>query len=164
MGVDVLSGTLWTVILKLMKLRYETGTATLAQFIIMSFFGIAGAFDSSITTCQIEGKDCLFNAITSILFFILTALWFGAIWVLGYAAEERRSHRLAYVLIAVEGLVLLVATFNAQNHPNTLSLITSLLDIALALWVILLAFRISRAKGGRIVTSERARRRKHTIS
>ncbi len=53
--------------------------------------------------------------------------------------------------------------FNVRHHNNVLNLFTSLVDLALAAWVILLAFRLIRAGGGRVVTKQRARQRKHTI-
>jgi hypothetical protein len=62
--------------------------------------------------------------------------------------------------MATELLVLLIALFNAKHYPNILGLITSLTDAALAAWVILLAFRLNQAKGGRITaTAARPRRR-----
>lgn len=142
-----------------MRLRYQTGIAALIQFIILSLLGIANGLNSIITTCHKDSSDCISNLIVSIIFFILTATWFAALWVLAYAAQERRSRRLSQILICAEGLVALIAFFNARHHTDWLSLLTSLLDLALALWIILLAFRLMRAKGGRVVTRQRPRSR-----
>ncbi len=149
-----------THIIRFMFLHYRTAVATFVQFVSMSLLGIANAADSSISTCASRGSDCVSNLMVSIIFYILTALWFGFIWSLGYAAQDRRSARLAYLLIGIELMVIMVASFNAKHHTNLINLFTSVVDIGLALWVILLAWRLSRAKGGRIVASERARRRK----
>ena len=143
-----------------MKLRYETGIATLIQFIVLSFLSIANNLNSIVTTCHRQSSDCISNMIPSIIFFILTATWFAAIWMLGYLAQERRSKRLAQLLICAEALIALVAFFNVKHHSDVLSLLTSIIDLCLAIWIIVLAFRLMRAKGGRIVTSQRARRRR----
>lgn len=144
-----------------MLLHHRTAVATFIQFISLSLLGIVNAVDSIITTCHVHGNDCVSNSIVSIIFFIMTALWFAAVWTLGYNAQERRNQRLAYLLIAIELLVVIIAAFNAKHHTNTINLLTSLVDITLAVWVMLLAFRLSRAKGGRIMASAsgRARRR-----
>jgi hypothetical protein len=141
------------------KLTYQTAVATLIQFIILSFLGMANGANSVITTCRHDGGDCVSNLLVSIIFFILTAIWFGAVWLLGYLAQERRNRRLAQLLICAELLIALIAFFNAKHHTDILSLLTSLADLALALWIITLAFRLMRSGGGRVVTKQRARRR-----
>jgi hypothetical protein len=138
-----------------MHLKYQTAVATLVQFILLSLLGIANGLNSIVTTCHSSGSDCVSNTIVSLIFFILTAAWFGAIWIVGYAAQERRSKRLAQLLICGEGLVALVAYFNARHHTDALGLITSIVDLILALWIITLAFRLMRSSGGRIVTKQR---------
>lgn len=87
-------------------------------------------------------------------------MWFGAIWILGAIAQERRSRRLAFVLMCAEGLVALVALFNAKHHTDALSLFTSVIDLFLALWIIVLALRLMRASGGRVTSGGRRRRRR----
>ena len=133
-----------------MKLTYQTAVATLIQFILLSFLGIANGLNSVVTTCRHSSSDCFTNTLVSLIFFILTALWFGAVWLLGYTAQERRSHRLAQLLIVAELLIALVALFNARHHTDILSLATSLIDLCLAIWIITLAFRLMRSKGKRI--------------
>jgi drug/metabolite transporter (DMT)-like permease len=142
------------------KLTYQTAVATLIQFITLSFLGIANGLNSIVTTCRHDGHDCTSNLIVSIIFFILTALWFGAVWILGTLAQERRSKRLALLLIGAELLIAMVAYFNARHHTDALGLATSLIDLALALWIITLALRLVRAKGERITSSSGQRRRR----
>jgi drug/metabolite transporter (DMT)-like permease len=147
------------------KLTYQTGIATLIQFITLSFLGIANGLNSIISTCRHDGTDCINNLIVSIIFFILTAMWFGAVWILGTIVQERRSKRLALLLIGAELLIAMVAYFNARHHTDILGLGTSLLDLALAFWIIFLASRIIRSKGERITSAGGQRRkRRHTIS
>jgi len=146
------------------KLTYETAIATFIQFIILSFLGIANGLNSVVTTCRHSSSDCVSNLIVSLIFFILTAVWFGAIWLLGFIAQDRRSKRLAQLLICAECLIALVALFNAKHHTDILSLFTSVIDLVLAIWVIILAYRLMRAGGGRVVSHQRPRRRHKTPS
>ena len=60
-----------------------------------------------------------------------------------------------------EGLVALIALFNDRNHVDLLGLSTSIIDFVLAGWVIILAFRLLRAKGGRLVVKQPRRRRRN---
>lgn len=145
-----------------MRFRYETGAITLVQFIVLSLLGIANGLNSIVTTCHADGHDCISNLIVSLIFFIITATWFAFIWILGYTAQERRSKRLAQALIAAEAMIALIAYFNARHHTDWLSLLTSLIDLILAIWVITLAFRLMRAKGGRVVARQHGRRRRRS--
>lgn len=146
-----------------MKLKYETGIATLIQFVTLSLLNVANGLDSIVTTCHEQKNDCFTSALLSMAFYVLAAGFFGCVWILGYFAQERRSKRLAQLLIFIELMISAVAFFNVHHHNNVLNLITSLVDLALAAWVILLAFRLMRSDGGRVVTKQRARHRKHTI-
>ncbi len=130
-----------------MKVRYGTGFATLVQFILLSLLGIANGLNSIVTTCHNTGRDCISNLIVSLIFFIITAAWFAFIWILGYTAQERRSKRLAQLLVAAELLIAMVAYFNARHHTDALSLVTSLIDLALAFWIIILAILLIRSIG-----------------
>jgi hypothetical protein len=145
-----------------MKLTYETGTATLIQFIVLSLLNIAATLTSIVTTCHHQGANCVGNLLSSIVFYILVVVWFGTVTILGFAAQQKRSRRLAQLLIAAEGLIGLVALFNLKlglhYHNGYLSLITSAADLLLSVWIITLAFRLMKAGGGRVVVS-RARRR-----
>lgn len=143
-----------------MRLRYETGTAAFIQFIVVMLFAFVGLVVSIVEQCHdADFADCAQGSVISFVYLLLLAGWFGFLSVLGYAAQDQRSHKLAWLLMAGEFAVLAVAMFNARHFPNILGLITSLTDAALAAWVIVLAFRLSRAKGGRITTSSRPRRR-----
>jgi purine-cytosine permease-like protein len=141
-----------------MKLTYETGVATMVQFSVMSLLGIANGFNSVVTECRANSSECIGDIILALLFWMLTVGWFAVICFIGFSAQERRSNLLAKLLIAAELLIIMVALVNAKGHTDALSLVTSVTDIVLAIWVISLAFRLMRSKGKRI-TSRRRRRR-----
>jgi hypothetical protein len=148
-----------------MKLSYKTGTIAITQFIAGSGLGFVGGLVSSISGCTSNGNDCVSNTIVSLILIILTAIWFGFLAILGFAALERHSRRLANLLIVAEIFTTLVALFDALHFPNILSLITSLLDAILALATLIAAYHLSRAKGGRVVANShnRTRQRRHTL-
>lgn len=149
----------------MMKLRYETGVAAMAQFLVVLILNFIGAVVNAVDTCTDASStyDCVSGIGIDLLYVIILAFWFGFIWILAYAAQDRRDHRLASILMAAEAMVLVVALFNAQHFPNIIGLITSLTNAAFAAWVIYLAFRLTRAKGGRI-TARTARRPRRRIS
>lgn len=145
--------------MKLTYLTYETGIATFIQFVTLSFLNFINGVDSIVSGFRADDGDGFSNMLVTMIYVMLLVGWFAFLWVLGYAAQDRRSKRLAQVLIAAESLVALISAFNAKHHPSTLGLITSLIDLVLALWVIVLAFRLMRAGGGRVVAKRTGRTR-----
>lgn len=146
-----------------MKLTYETGTATLIQFITLSLLNIINGINTTIATCRKEDTgECVEGAVVSFVFFVLVVGWFGFIAALGYTAQHRRSKRIAQLLIMAELLVIGVAYINIHGHPDALSLFISIIDLMLAVWIIVLAFRLMRAGGKRITSSPRRKRRLNT--
>jgi hypothetical protein len=143
-----------------MKLTYQTSIATLIQFIALVILNIGTGAVSVISDCNKNNGGCVSNLLVSLIFFMLITLWFGAIWILGYHAQERRNKRLAQLLIVAECCIAVVALFNIKHHNNWLSLCTSVLDFCLCIWVITLAFRLIKSGGGRIVVKHRQIRRK----
>lgn len=143
-----------------LKLKYETGVAVTAQFIIITILNFANGLSSAVRQCMNNSGNCVSNIILSLLYFLLVSVWFGALWVTGLAAQDRRSKRICKLLISGEGLVFLVALFDLTHHnPSLLGQITSFADGLTAFWVTMLAFRLLIAKGGRV--RSRARVRKH---
>jgi hypothetical protein len=140
------------------KLTYETGIATLVQFIVLSLLNIATQTTAVVTSCR-HTTNCVTTSLSSTAYFMLIVIWFGLVWQLGYRAQKKRSRNLCLLLIAAEGLIAIIALSNAKHHNDIIGLITSLTDIGLAVWVALLAVRLLRARGGRIVASERSRQR-----
>ena len=131
-----------------MRLRYETGIGTLVQFIATT----AMSFLSTLVSI-IGGVDanCVSNSLVSLILLIIIIFALGFLLVLGYAAQERRSSRLAKLLIASEILAAIIYLYDTQHALNVLERLTNLASCLLAIWVIILAWRLSRAKGGRIV-------------
>jgi hypothetical protein len=144
-----------------MKIRYQTGIATLIQFVTMTFLNIATGLVSIVSGCHDGFSDCLVNSFTSMAFFMIITLWFGFIWIIGFMAQDRRSKTLAQILIIAEIMIALVALFNARHHVDKLGLFTSLVDAALAVWVIYLAFRLMQSDGGRVVKKVRVKQIKN---
>ncbi len=151
-----------------MKLTYQTGIATLIQFIVMSFLTLVSQLASVVSTCRTDSGNCIGNLITSTILYILVAIAFGSIWLIGLTAQSRRSRWLARLLICIEGLIALVALFSLKlslhQHKNILGLAASLGIAALAVWTITLAFRLMRFEDRRIPGNRQRRKRRHTIS
>jgi sugar phosphate permease len=148
-----------------MKLTYQTGIATLIQFILLSFLTLFSQVGSVVSTCRTDSNNCMGNLITSIVFYIVVAVVFGGIWLIGLAAQNLRSKRLALLLIGIEGLTALIALFSVKlslNSKNIFSITASFVIAVLAVWTISLAFRLMRSEGKRIAHG--TRRRHHTIS
>jgi hypothetical protein len=141
------------------KLKYETSIITFIQFIAMSFLYFLVNLGSIITSCRGRSYDCVSNSISSITLSIVVIIAFSCVWLLGYYVQNRRSRRLAILLILIEAGIFMVELLDARNFPNILSLVTSLLDASLALLVIILAVRLSLANGGRIVSRSRNKKR-----
>lgn len=145
-----------------MKLTYQVGIATLIQLGIMSLLNIANGVVSAGQQCVQNSSDCPGDIITSLLYFMVITIWFTFLWILSAAAQERRSRKLAFIVIGGEFLVFAVALFNTHSniHNNILGFITSIIDAALAAWVILLGIRLFIAGGSRVTSSARSRRRR----
>jgi hypothetical protein len=146
------------------KLKYETGIATLIQFIVLSLLGIPIVFVEIISSCHGHNNECSTNVFLSPLLFLLKTALYGCIALIGYLAQERRSKHLAWLLVAAEGCVTPFALFNIIHDTNYLTRATSLLDLIFIAWVALLAFRLARSKGGRIVKQSRSRKRQRPNS
>jgi hypothetical protein len=141
------------------KLTYETGIGTLIQFILVSFYILISQLVSTTSSC-IKGSNCITDLITSIAFFIVAAIGFGAVWLFGSLVQTRRSRRLARLLIVTEALVGLIALYSIKlnsNSHNVTGLIASFGMLLLAGWNISLAFRLMRSGGGRVVARQRKR-------
>jgi len=99
--------------------------------------------------------DCVSNTFVSLVLIILIAIGYAVLLGVGYLTQERRSPRLALTLMGLEALAALIFAFDAKHAPDPITLIANLISLALAIWVIFLAWRLARAKGGRIVRARR---------
>lgn len=143
-----------------MRLRYETGVATLVQFIIATAFGFLGGGASIITGCFGHGiGECVSNSLVSLILIILSVAWLGFLLTLGYVAQERRSWRFAATLICAEGLTALVYLFDLRHTNSWLARFTNFISFLLAAWVIWLALQLVWYRGSRVVKTTRRRRK-----
>ena len=142
-----------------MKLTKKVGVATFIQFGVISLLSIPASLNSIVTTCSADKSDCLSNALTSVILYVLIVGWFGAVAATGYALQEKRKTWIGVVLIFAEFFIGFFAYINARGHTDPLSLVTSIVDIILAVWIAFLAFRVIRKRGGRVVTKHRVRNR-----
>lgn len=146
-----------------MKFTHQTGLATLLQFILLSFLTLASQVVSVVQGCTGGDGGCIGNLLTSIIFYILVALVFGSIWLIGYGAESSRNKWLARLLFCTEGLIALVALFSFKlslhSKNNFFGMLSSLAIAALALWITVMAWRLMKSEGQRISRGGRRRRR-----
>lgn len=147
-----------------MKLTYQTGISTLIQFVVMALFTFISQLFSVVSTCRTDSSNCISNLITSTVLYVLVGVVFGVIWLIGLAAQDRRSKRLAQLLICIEGLIALIALFSLKlslHHNKSIpGLLASLCIATLAIWTVTLAWRLTRSGGQRITSG---RRRRHTL-
>jgi hypothetical protein len=145
--------------MEFMRLTYETGVATMIQFMVLALFNIANTLYSIVSTCTHSGEDCVSNTLSSVIFYILIIFWYGILVGLGFIAQTKRSKRSCRILILAELSCLAVAAYDIKlgisYHNNALSSFTSFADLVLSAWVITLAFRLMKAGGGRVVTGRR---------
>src|ERR1700760_2273571 len=102
-----------------MKIRYQTGVATLTQLIIMLLLNFINGVTSTISACT-SNDGCLSNIVSSSLLIIVLAIWLMFLSMLGYAAQDKRSRAMARFLIMGEAFVALVAVFDIRHYPNIL--------------------------------------------
>ena len=134
------------------KFTHQTAVISMVQFLTIMFLGIPNTLVNIIATCHSDSSNCVSNMIVTIIFYILTAGWFGIIMILGYTAQRKRSRQFAVILIGLEFITLVVAVYIDFPHDtNWLAKSTSLIDGLLSVWVMYLAFRLFIAGNKRIV-------------
>lgn len=140
-----------------MKLRYNTGQATIVQFIVVMLFGF---ITNAISLIQAAGREesgsFATNLLLSVVILIFQAVWLGFVCVVGFAAQDKRNRSVALLLIALEAASFTVALFNLSHPGNPVAFIASLTHMIIAAYVAWLAFEIYRARGKRIVSRARA--------
>lgn len=140
-----------------MKLRYNTGQATVLQFIVVMLFGFV---TNTISIIQAMGREesgsFATNLLLTVVILIFQAVWLGFICVVGFAAQDKRNRSLALLLIALEAASFVVALFNLRHPGNAVAFVASLSHMIIAAYVAWLAFEIYRARGKRIVSRTRS--------
>jgi hypothetical protein len=134
-----------------MTIRYETAITTFAQLAVATLFVMLGGVFDTVKHCT-EASDCVANSFLWLIIVFMVAIWFIMLCSLGYLAQEKRSYKLARLLIAGE-LFTAFITFMLFSHPSSpISAIGALTVFGLSVWTIILAWRIYKARGSRIVT------------
>jgi hypothetical protein len=134
-----------------MKLKYETGVATIIQFAFLELLAIPIVVVEIVSSCTGHGTQCSTNVFLSPIIFLLKAILYGALALIGYIAQEKRNNRLAWLLVLGELGLIPFSLFNLIHDTNYLTRFTSVIGLLFALWIIVLSYNLAHAKGGRIV-------------
>ncbi len=133
------------------KLKYETGIATTIQFIALTLLNFISGVSTSAMQCINGSGSCAGDVALAIFYFIVITVLFGILWLAGFAAQDRRSRRIAQVLILAEGFVFLVGLYDFTKHRHSLiGSLVSLVEIITSVWIAWLALRLVLARGGRV--------------
>lgn len=145
-----------------MLLRTHTSLATFIQLAVMTLLVVVGGLMDVIKNCE-SSNECVTNSFLWIIIAFMLAIWYFGLFGLGYLTHEKRSRRLAKFLIAGELFTFFVALMFMKNPSSTYSAVGAGVALFFAAWIILLAWRVYKAKGGRITntkaTNTRPRRR-----
>lgn len=142
-----------------MKLHYQTATATFIQLAVMTLLVVIGGIMNLAKNCE-NSSECVTNSFLWIIIAFLIACWYGTLFALGYFAQENRSYKLARLLIAGELFTAFIALMFIKNPSSFYSGFGAIIALLLAVWVIILAWRIYKARGSRIPTSTRSNSRR----
>lgn len=145
-----------------MKLRYETAITTFIQLALIALLIIIGGVIETIKECQDGASSCVASSFLWLVMLIFGSGFFVCLSALGYFAQAKRSRRLAILLILAELGIAAISFKFLTNPSSVLSGLGSFAMLGLSLWTVVLAYRLTRAKGGRIVAktrTTRARRR-----
>ncbi len=133
------------------KLKYETGIATTVQLIVVTIFNIINGTASSIDQCTNNSGNCVSNIVLSLLYFLVLSVGFFVLWLIGMEAQDKRSKRLAQLLILGELAIAGISIFDLTHQdPSITGRMSSFVDGIFSIWVIILAVHLLRAKGGRV--------------
>lgn len=132
-----------------MTLRYQTATATFVQLAVMTLLVIIGGIMDVAKNCE-NSSECVVNSFLWIIIAFLLAGWYAVLFALGYFAQEKRSYKLARLLIAGELFTAFISLMLIKNPSSFYSGLGAIIALLFAVWVIILAWRIYRARGSRI--------------
>src|SRR5579862_1686611 len=142
-----------------MTLTHQTSVATFIQFVIVSLFTIVTQLVTTVNGCRKESvSNCLGDLTVAIIFYIFVAVVFGAVWLIGYMAQDKRSKRWTQLLLCVEGFFALLALFSIKLNTSSRSFlgsIASFVMLLLSVWIISLALRLLKAGNQRVTRRRR---------
>lgn len=147
-----------------MTLRYETGITTFLQLALTALFVVIGGVSDMIKSCRDGASSCVTSSFLWLVILLFVIGFFMSLTALGYFAQTKRSSRLAKLLLVVELGIAAVSYKLLTASSSVLSTIGAFVILVLSLTTVWLAWRIIRAKGRRIVatnrTTQRPRQRK----
>ena len=135
-----------------MTLRYQTATATFIQLAVMTLLVIVGGIMDVAKNCE-NSSECVTNSFLWIIIAFLMAGWYAALFAIGYFAQENRSYKLARLLIAGELFTAFIALMLVKNPSSFYSGLAAIIALIFAVWIIILAWRLYKARGSRISTT-----------
>lgn len=135
-----------------MTLRYQTATATFVQLAVMTLLVIVGGIMDVAKNCE-NSSECVVNSFLWIIIAFMLAGWYAVLFAIGYFAQEKRSYKLARLLIAGELFTAFISLMLIRNPSSHYSRFGALIALLLAVWVMVLAWRIYKARGSRITTA-----------
>lgn len=145
-----------------MKLRYQTATATFIQLAVMTLLVVIGGIMDVAKNCE-NSSECVVNSFLWIIIAFILAGWYATLFAIGYFAQEKRNYKLARLLILGELFTAFVALMLVKNPSSFYSGLAAIVALIFAVWIIILAYRLYKARGSRIPTarstSSRPRRR-----
>ena len=97
------------------------------QFVVGILLSFVTGGMSIIGGCRgANSGDCVSNAFVSLILIILVAVCYAILLGVGYIAQERRSPRLAMVLMGLEAVAVLVFALDAKHAPDPITLLTNI--------------------------------------
>lgn len=135
-----------------MKLRYHTAFATFIQLAVITLLVIIGGIMDVAKNCE-NSSECVVNSFLWIIIAFLLAGWYAALFALGYFAQENRSYKLARLLIGGELFTAFIALMLIKNPSSFYSGMGAIIALIFAVWIVVLAWRIYKARGSRISTT-----------
>ncbi len=141
-----------------MTLRYQTATATFIQLAVMTLLVIIGGIKDVASHCE-NSSECVTNSFLWIIIAFMLAGWYAVLFGIGYYAQEKRNYKFARLLIAGELFTAFIALMLFKNPSSFYSGMAALVSLLFAVWIIILAYRIYKARGSRITTATKSSKR-----
>ena len=136
-----------------MTLRHQTSAATFTQLAVMTLLVIIGGVKDVASNCE-NASECVTNSFLWIIIIFMLAGWYVALFALGYFAQEKRSYKLARVLIAGELFTAFVALMFVRHPSSFYGGFSAFVALIFALATTVFAYRIYKARGSRITTKQ----------
>lgn len=128
--------------------NHNVSHATFIQAVVVIVLTAVNGVYSGLTSCLGADKaDCTTNSVLAVILVILAIIWFGFLSAMSYAAWVRRTTALIVLFAALEAITGGVSAFDLIHFDNAIGLITSLIDLLLALWVLYMTYHLFQLRG-----------------